>query len=65
MQNNSETPVFVTDLHAMLTKQIKSLQKNFADIFAWQKAWHYKAIEFLKKEIEEIYKNPLSAKPSS
>jgi len=65
MQNNPEAPVFITDLHTMLAKQIKSLQETFVDIFAQQKAQHHKAIESLKKEIEEICKNPLSVTPSS
>jgi len=45
----------------MLAKQIKSLQEIFVDTFAWQETWHHKAIKSLKKEIKEIYKNPLSA----
>ena len=65
MQNNPEAPIFVTDLCVMLAKQIKSLQKTFVDIFAWQEAWHYKAIKSLKKKIGKIYKNPLFAILSS
>ena len=65
MQNNPEAPVSVTDLYAILAKQIKSLQETFVDTFAQQEARHYKAIKSLKKEIKEIYKNPPSATPSS
>ena len=54
MQNNPEAPIFVTNLHAVLAKQIKSLQETFVDTLAWQEAQHHKAIKSLKKEIKEI-----------
>jgi len=60
MQNNPKALIFVTDLHIVLAKQIKSLQKKIVNTFAQQKAQHYKAIKFLKKIIEKICQNPLS-----
>jgi len=42
---------------------MKSLQDAFAEAFAQQEARHYKTVESLKKEIEEIRRNPPSPPP--
>jgi len=65
MQNNPKAFIFVINLHTIFAKQIKSLQKTFANTFACQKAQHHEAIKSLKKEIEEICKNPLFVTSSS
>ena len=50
-----------TDLRDMFNEQMKSLQRAFADALAKQEAQHQETIGSLRKEIEEIRYNPLSA----